>query len=542
MSNEKKIWDHLKSKGFTDAGAAGTMGNLYAESGLSPINLQNTGNTKLRMTDEQYTAAVDNGTYTNFIKDSQGYGLAQWTFWSRKQNLYNFAKSRGASIGDLTMQLDFLYQELSTNYSSVLSALRSTNSVFEASNAVLLKFEKPADQSEAVQARRAAYSQTYYDKYAQNGGSNMDAVSRLLARAEAEVGYLEKASNSQLDSKTANAGRNNYTKYARDLDALGIVYNTKKNGYAWCDIFADWNFIMEFGLETAMKMLNQSYKGLGAGCEYSANYFKAAGRFYTSNPQPGDQIFFTDGTEMTHTGIVYAVDSKYVYTIEGNTSSSAGVVANGGAVAKKYYALNYSKIAGYGRPDWSLVQTYTEGWVQNEKGYWYRYSDGTWPAAEWKVIDGAYYYFNAEGYVVANQIVDGTGSFAGAQFYCGPDGKVVTNTTITYNGVEYVADDQGRLTIVEAKPEIIAPEVTTPGTEVETMTQEQFEQMFNTMRAKLQDNDASKFSEEAREWAVATGLVKGSSAEEFNGMWHDFLNREQFVTILYRFAKLNGMA
>lgn len=538
MSNEKIIWDYLKSKGFTDAGVAGLMGNLYAESGLSPINLQNTGNTKLGMTDEQYTAAVDNGSYGNFIEDSQGYGLAQWTYWSRKKNLYNFAKSASKSIGDLCMQLDFLYQELSTEFYSVFSVLCNTNSVLEASNAVLLGFEKPADQSEAVQARRATYGQSYYDEYvSQNEVNNMDAVSRLLARAEGEVGYLEKASNSQLDSKTANAGRNNYTKYARDLDALGIVYNTKKNGYAWCDIFTDWNFITEFGLETAMKMLNQSYKGLGAGCEYSANYFKAAGRFYTSNPQPGDQIFFTDGTEMTHTGIVYAVDSKYVYTIEGNTSSSAGVVANGGAVAKKYYALNYSKIAGYGRPDWSLVQTYTEGWVKNEKGYWYRYSDGTWPASEWKDIDGTLYYFGADGYIVVNQIVEGTGSFTGFQFYCGSDGKVVTNTIITHNGIEYMADDYGRLTEIVAKPDVILPE-----TEDEEMTQEQFEKMFDNMRGKLQDNDASNYSQEAREWAVSTGLVKGGSTEEFNGMWHDFLNREQFVTILYRYAKMIGMA
>ena len=84
------------------------MGNLFAESALSPINLQNTYEKKLRYSDSTYTIAVDNGTYTNFIKDSAGYGLAQWTFWSRKQNLLNYAKSKGVSIGDLNMQLEFL--------------------------------------------------------------------------------------------------------------------------------------------------------------------------------------------------------------------------------------------------------------------------------------------------------------------------------------------------------------------------------------------------------------------------------------------------
>ena len=84
------------------------MGNLYAESGLSPINLQNSYNTKLKYSDAAYTDAVDNGKYTNFVKDSAGYGLAQWTYWSRKQNLLNYAKSTGKSIGDLNMQLEFL--------------------------------------------------------------------------------------------------------------------------------------------------------------------------------------------------------------------------------------------------------------------------------------------------------------------------------------------------------------------------------------------------------------------------------------------------
>lgn len=83
------------------------MGNLYAESGLNPQNLQNTYEKKLGYTDAVYTAAVDSGKYQNFVHDSAGYGLAQWTYWSRKQNMLNFARAAGKSIGDLEMQLDF---------------------------------------------------------------------------------------------------------------------------------------------------------------------------------------------------------------------------------------------------------------------------------------------------------------------------------------------------------------------------------------------------------------------------------------------------
>ena len=113
-TNEKRIWNYLLAKGLSAAGAAGLMGNLYAESGLNPQNLQNTYEKKLGYTDAAYTAAVDSGKYQNFIHDSAGYGLAQWTYWSRKQNMLNFARAAGKSIGDLEMQLDFLFEEIST--------------------------------------------------------------------------------------------------------------------------------------------------------------------------------------------------------------------------------------------------------------------------------------------------------------------------------------------------------------------------------------------------------------------------------------------
>ena len=173
-TNEEKIWNYLKSKGLNDFGCAGLMGNIQAESGLNPKNLQNTYENKLGYSDEEYCIAVDNGTYTNFVKDSAGWGICQWTYWSRKQNLFNYAKSVGKSIGDLEMQLDFLWKELNEGYTtSVLSVLKSATSILQASNAVLLKYERPADQSEAVQTKRASFGQTYYDKYA-GTSSNKD--------------------------------------------------------------------------------------------------------------------------------------------------------------------------------------------------------------------------------------------------------------------------------------------------------------------------------------------------------------------------------
>lgn len=175
QANESVIWEFFKAKKLNDYAIAGIMGNLYAESGLSQINLQNTGNKKLNMTDAEYTAAVDNGTYTNFIKDSQGYGLAQWTYWSRKEKLYNYAKSKKKSIGDLTMQLEFLYTELTTGYKSCFNKLTNAQSVLEASNAMLLEFERPANQGADVQKKRASYGQMYYDKFAKKASTTPSA-------------------------------------------------------------------------------------------------------------------------------------------------------------------------------------------------------------------------------------------------------------------------------------------------------------------------------------------------------------------------------
>ncbi len=162
---ERAIWDFLKEQGATDAGAAGLMGNLFAESGLYANNLQNTYNTKLELSDEIYTMMVDSGVYDNFVNDGAGYGIAQWTFWSRKADLQAYAKLVGKSIGDLEMQLAFLWHELTQIYSKVKEIICTTDSVLEASNSVLLDFERPADQSETVQVKRAGYGAEYFEKY-----------------------------------------------------------------------------------------------------------------------------------------------------------------------------------------------------------------------------------------------------------------------------------------------------------------------------------------------------------------------------------------
>ena len=200
MNTEEKIWSYLKGQGLTDAGTAGLMGNLYAESGLRPNNLQNSYEGKLGMADAEYTERVDSGSYTNFVRDSAGYGLCQWTYWSRKANLHKFAKDAGKSIGDLEMQLAFLMQELSSGYKAVLNILKTATSVRAASDAVLLQFERPADQSEAAKSRRAGFGQKYFDKYAGKESQTVSFVPRLTRPEAGNKYYITKAAGGYSDA------------------------------------------------------------------------------------------------------------------------------------------------------------------------------------------------------------------------------------------------------------------------------------------------------------------------------------------------------
>jgi hypothetical protein len=198
--NSKAIWDYLVNEAkLTPAGAAGLMGNLDAESGLNPQNLEgrfeklltytNENGEIVYYTDETYTEAVDNGTYRygdydnageSFAHDyvgstsgklGAGYGIAQWTYSSFKQGLYEYAQKKGTSVGDLQTQLEYLVDQLQTSEfkTKVWDVLTTTDDVMEASNAVLLYFERPADQSLAVQYKRAGKGLTYYNTYAKNG-------------------------------------------------------------------------------------------------------------------------------------------------------------------------------------------------------------------------------------------------------------------------------------------------------------------------------------------------------------------------------------
>lgn len=180
-SNEERLWKFLDGKELTDIAKAGLMANIFAESGFHSNNLQNSYEKKFGMNDDAYTAAVDNGSYTNFVKDKAGYGLAQWTYWTRKDALYKYIKSKGKSISDFDSQCEYLYLELSKSYKGVLTKLQAAKTIREASDIVLLEYEKPADKSNTIKLRRYQYGLDIYNKYVDAAKNDLPYTVRITA-------------------------------------------------------------------------------------------------------------------------------------------------------------------------------------------------------------------------------------------------------------------------------------------------------------------------------------------------------------------------
>ena len=179
--NPKKVWDFLVEKIGNEYGVAGLMGNLDAESGLYANRLQ--GDIPYSEVSEQYTATVDLGIVSeyDFVHNGPnggGYGLAQWTYSTRKQALYDMWKSGGYdSIGSLSLGLNYLWKELTEDFAGVLSTLKSATSIRVASDKVLSDFERPQGwDTEAKQLERLSLCQKWYDKYAGSAPDPDDPV------------------------------------------------------------------------------------------------------------------------------------------------------------------------------------------------------------------------------------------------------------------------------------------------------------------------------------------------------------------------------
>lgn len=354
-NDEERIWNYLIVKGLSKAGAAGLMGNLHAESGLRPNNLQNASEKKLGYTDESYTKAVDDGSYENFARDSAGYGIAQWTYWSRKQNMLDFARAAGKSIGDLEMQLDFLFKELSSGYKAVLSVLKTATTVRTASDCVLTGFERPADQGSAVKAKRAEYGQAYYDKYAKTAATTTGGGTTIMTEAEVRQKVVS-IMQGWVGLKRSNRS------HAPIID----TYNAHKplpRGYkvsytdAYCAttvsaaaIKAGYTDVMP--IECSCAKLIEQAKSMGIWQENDA-YVPSPADLILYDWQDGANFGTTDNKGAPdHVGMVEKIRNNTITIIEGNMS--------GGVVGRRTITVNGRYIRGYICPNYASKATATD--------------------------------------------------------------------------------------------------------------------------------------------------------------------------------------
>ena len=364
---EFEIFRRCVTLGMSKAGAAGCTANILAESCGKPNNVEN----RCPMSDDAYTAAVDNGSYAGFVEDRYGYGLCQWTLPSRKEKYLTYFKGHGVSIGDAETQFYYMVKEMREDYPFVWNVLTGTSSSYDAAYVMCAQFERPKN-TEASAEIRGKQAKDIYERCVSEGVKKVYYdPQKMIDWGYSQIGYHEKETNAQLENFTVNAGDQNWNKYAADLDTYPGFYNGKKNigplGM-WCDIWYDDGMVICYGREAAQYLLCQPNNSAGAGCKYSAQYYDAAGRFYKSGPQPGDQIFFgSDWDHVDHTGLVVAVKNGRVYTIEGNTSDM---------VAERNYPLNSGKIFGYGRPRWGNpedgeAEVPAEDKPEKDSGYFY---------------------------------------------------------------------------------------------------------------------------------------------------------------------------
>jgi len=222
----------------------------------------------------------------------------------------------------------------------------------------------------------------------------MGSLKGLISRGVEDEGYIEKETNAQLDSKTANKGSNNYTKYSRDVNNWGLM---GCQGQPWCCTMQFALEGYEYGKDVALQHWNMTPSTyVGYNCFLTYNAFKKAGKVGMT-PQLGAVVIF----DFSHAGRVIRIYSqngqKWWDCLEGNTSSNLSE-RNGGQVKIKTRPWNDATVKGFCYIDYD--EDDKPGWIKDQKGYWYRRADGSYPANKWCIINHHYYLFNRDGYMV----------------------------------------------------------------------------------------------------------------------------------------------
>ena len=350
------------------------MGNMQAESGINPINLQDSYESSLGYTDESYTKAVDKGTYKNFANDSAGYGLVQFTSSNLKQELYDHVKENDKSVGSLSGQLETLNKQLTSNYSDLLSTLKNAKSVSEASNAFLHNYENPADQSSSVESARTSLGEKFYNQFKGTEGTEIDdakvdfgdsdsdddsesssssssndggdTIGSFLSNvlADSKVGQVMNSfinfnpgSASSSSGSSGSSSDDGYTGSGSGADLVKVAMAEYKEGnegnankynawmwgdgstLAWCAAFVAW-CADQAGISTDI------IPKVGECNTMSNGILEGGGKEIDSakDAKPGDILFYGPKGAYYHVGIVRDFKDGKLRSVEGNTTWANG--------------------------------------------------------------------------------------------------------------------------------------------------------------------------------------------------------------------------
>ena len=372
---ERIIWDYLKSKGLSDYAISGIMGNLYAESGLNPRNVENAFELNSGYNDNSYTEAVDNGSYNNFVNDGAGYGLAQWTYYTFKQELLNRARAERLSIGDLNLQLKFLWDWIQQDYSAFQS-LTSSNSVKTASDIFLKQYERPYDQSEAALIKRANYGEMYFNKY-KSADTGQDDENQSEYDVSGEFFY-------DSDGRLRYRLKNGLYPKVGFIEKDGHKFFTYGNGYIYTNEFITFGSKIMYYMGSDGSMQVGKFRNNEGMLRYSL---------------PDGNLIGSNGWKEDAGGRYFAYNNGYLYTNEFITFGSKIMFYMGadGSMQVGKFRDNAGRLR-YSLPDGNLIG-----------------SNG------WKEDAGGKYFAHDNGYLYTNEFI----TFGPTvQYYCDNEGRV----------------------------------------------------------------------------------------------------------------------
>lgn len=360
-------------------------------------------------------------------------------------------------------------------YISMMATLRSATSVFAASNAVLLDFERPADQSEAVQKKRAGYGQGYYNQFATTtmtgGGSVMkyNEKNKPLVCMQTQSTCYQGTRKMQIKGvlwHSTGANNPNLRRYVQPSDndpnraSLLSLLGKNNNGNDWNHIERDaglncWIGKLADGTVTTVQTMPWDYRPWGCGSGNRGSCNTGWIQFEICEDGLNDADYFNkvykEACEIT------------AYLCKRYGIDPHGTVQVNGVTVPTILCHADSNRLGMGSAHGDVLHWFPK--------------------------------FGKSMETARNDVA------------------------ALLSGATNEEDDD--------------------------MDVKRFTELWHEMRKTLQDNDASKYSEEARQWATSTGLIAGNGTTvngEPNCMWADMLTREQFVTVLYRFAQMMGKA